>query len=135
MFDIFSAPKVLDKAGDIIEVAEHGIGRLFFTDKDKSDASAKYFDTWLDIQKVLATENTNSAISRRILAWLITGTFLFLIVLAVAVYKWAPEWSKYIFTEALSRLEFGFGAVITTYFVTGGIAKVLTANKGGDAGK
>lgn len=130
IFDIFkSSAKAVDVAGDLLEKGASGIDKMFYTQEEKAIASQKYFEGWLDFQKMLGSESMPSAVSRRILAWIIAGVFCFLVVCGVAIYKVDPLWSKFIFEEGVSRLEFGFGAVITTYFVTGGIAKVIAANK------
>ena len=130
LFDIFStSAKAVDTLDKLALKAADGIGKLFYTDNEKAAAASAYYQGWLDLQKTLANESLPTAISRRILAWGITAIFCFLVLLGVFAWPFMPEWSKFIFTEGVSRLEFGFGAVVGTYFMKDVIVKAITANK------
>ena len=134
IFDIFkSSSKAVDTASDIANKATDGIiggiDKMFYTEQEKSAAKQKWFDSWLDLQKLLSTEGTPTAISRRILAFMIMGVFLFLILFGVFIWKWFPEWSKVIFENGVSRLEFLAGSVGATYFIKDAIVKAIQANK------
>lgn len=42
---------------------------IWFTSEEKSEASQKRFETWLELQKALANESTPRSVNRRVLAW------------------------------------------------------------------
>ena len=67
-----------------------------FTAEEAVKAGQKALETWVDIQKVLASENTVRSITRRYLAWGIIGVFLFLVLLAVAMFKIDKEFAGFI---------------------------------------
>jgi hypothetical protein len=133
-WDIFkSSSKAIDTTANLLEKGAAGIDKLFFTEEEKSDAKKAWFGSWIDLQKILSTEGLPTAISRRILAWMITGTFLLLIVFACVVWKLDKEWAQFIFEKGVSNLSFSAGAVVTTYFAYYGINKVVeTFGKGGE---
>lgn len=117
---LFGMDKVVEKGAEIIDEA-------FNTDQEKSDARQKWFSTFLELQKVIATEGTPTALSRRILAFMIMGAFIFLILFAVIIWKFDPAWAKVIFEDGVGRLEFLAGAVGTTYFIKDAIVKAYKA--------
>lgn len=130
IFDIFkSSSKAVDTAANIAEKTADGIGKIFFTEEEKSDARQKWFTVWLDLQKTLSTEGTPTAISRRILAFMVMGPFVGLIIFGVIVFKFDPTWAKFILTEGVERLALLAAAVGATYFIKDAVVKAIQANK------
>lgn len=133
LLDIFkSSSKAVDTAADIAGKAAggiiSGIDKVFFTDEEKAEARQKWFSSWIEIQKVLASEGTPTAVSRRILAFMIMGTFLGLIVFGVVIWKFSPEWAGVVF-NAVDRLSTLAAAVGATYFIKDAVVKAIKAKK------
>jgi hypothetical protein len=91
---IFSAPKVIDTATDLAKSAANGIDVLFFTDEEKEQYRQQAFDKWLTLYDKIANESATRSITRRILAVMILGEFLFFLLLAGLIYPWFPQWTS-----------------------------------------
>lgn len=137
-FDIFkSGSGALDAATQVVTKTTDGIisglDHKNFTDQERAELAKKVYDAflpaWVEMQKTLATESTGSAISRRILAFMIMGVFLGLIVGAAIAYKFDATWAGFILKEGVDRLEFLAGGVGLTYFMYHGITKFFTAKQ------
>lgn len=117
-WDFFGTTKVIDTVADTVKSGVGMIDNAFFTDQEKAKAGLDYANAWLQIQLALAQENSLSSITRRMLAWTIMGVFLFLVLFACIVWKYDPEWSKYIL-QVLENTTIGWlvVAVGATYFV------------------
>jgi hypothetical protein len=114
--------KVVEKGADLIDEA-------FETSQEKTEARQQWFATYLDLQKVIANESTPTALSRRILAFMIMGVFLFLVLFGAVLWKFDPLWSAQIFEQAVGRLEWLAGAVGATYFIKDAVVKAFQARK------
>ena len=88
-----TAPKVVDTAANVVNSGVKGIDALFFTDEEKSDASRKLYELWLETQKIVRDENTVRSMTRRGLACMIMGLFLLLILMAAVCWPLMSEWS------------------------------------------
>lgn len=103
-FGWLSGMKQADKAMDIADKATTGliagVDALFFTEEEKSKASFEVTQAAIRMIEVTQGEATVRSITRRVLAWLIMGTFLFLLLFGTLVYKWDAEWSKYCLDSA-----------------------------------
>ena len=94
----------VDKAMDIAKDASSGIiagiDAAWFTPEEKSRAAFEI--TQASIQMVVATqgEATVRSITRRVLAWMIMGSFLFLLLFGTFIYKIDAEWSAYCLNSA-----------------------------------
>jgi hypothetical protein len=94
----------IDKAMDIAKESTTGIiagiDAAWFTPEEKSRAALEI--TQAAIEMVLATqgESTVRSVTRRVLAWAIMGTFLFLLLFGTMIYKVDPEWSLYCLNSA-----------------------------------
>lgn len=124
---IFSTPRALASGLNMIDKGVEGIGKLVFTDQEKAELSAKTYETWLEVQKVIADENSIRSITRRILAVSIMSTFLFLLIMAAFTWPWMPAWSAYLLllVKSLSNLVL---AVAVFYFGYYGVAKVINGS-------
>lgn len=69
-----------DTAADVVKKATdgiyNGIDKAIYTDEEKSDAYQKGQETLLEITKVAYDNNSTRNVTRRWLAWLITGWVL-----------------------------------------------------------
>ncbi len=104
IFAWLSGMKQADKAMDIAKEASTGIiagiDAAWFTPEEKSRAAFEI--TQAAIQMVVATqgEATVRSITRRVLAWMIMGTFLFLLMFGTLVYKFDATWAAYCLSSA-----------------------------------
>ena len=106
---IFSGPKVIeDRSKDISSVIGHvasGLDKAWFTDQEKAKVSLDTIQLHLKLVETTMNESSIRSITRRILAWLIMGGFLFLVVFAAIVYKFSPEWAAFVFKCAGQTYE------------------------------
>lgn len=78
--------KAAENVADLIPQAASGIDALFFTDEEKSQASAKAMDVWLEYQKMSQQHGSARSITRRLLAcyWFIIFGTTFLLAISFA---------------------------------------------------
>jgi len=109
------------KAGNLIDDSVRGVGSWIdeqqFTDEEKSVANQKMLNFRMDVLTKTADESTIRSISRRILAWSVTGVFLTLIMLSAAGTILGMSWAEGIFLIAQS-IYTSFLAVMSFYFVS-----------------
>jgi len=124
-WDIFGTTKMVDAAADTIKTGTNMLDNAFFTEQERAAMAQKFTETWLSIQDKIASENSLSSITRRILAYMIMGTFLGLVVFSCLIWKWDPAWSAYVL-KVLAETQIGVLAVAvgTTYFVYYGYQKI-----------
>ena len=124
-WDFLGTTKVADAAADTIKTGTSMLDNAFFTDQERAVAAQKFTETWLSIQDKIVSENSLSSITRRVLAYMVMGTFLGLIIFACMIWKWDPEWSAYVL-HVLRETEIGVLAVAvgTTYFVYYGYQQI-----------
>ncbi|WP_340112618.1 hypothetical protein [Maribellus mangrovi] len=77
-----------------------GIDKLFFTAEEKSEASQKAWDQWIEWYKLNSDENSARSKTRRILAILFASFFLFLLLAAAALYWFNEAYSAFLFDLA-----------------------------------
>jgi hypothetical protein len=138
LFDLFkSSSKAADATVDIAQKMTgglvSGIDKMFYTQEEKAIASKAAFDSYLpvylELQKTLASESSLSSITRRILAFMIMGPFVGMITAAGFIYKYDPEWAKFIMTGPVESLAFLAGGVGLTYFMYYGVTKIFSSSK------
>lgn len=124
---LFTSKKTIDTAVEtgakVTEGIIAGIDKVWFTEEEKSDAQQKASETLLKYWETIATENTEQSKARRELAKMTFKVYFSLLLMAVGVYKFDPEYSAFIFTVAgtLTILVTGIG---TIYFGPNQIAKI-----------
>lgn len=123
-----SSDKAVDIADKVVDGAVKGIDALFFTAEEKSAASLKAIEFWIEAQRVTLSENSIRSITRRYLAWMIISVFLLLGVFAVAIYRFDPEWSAYAL-GVMKQLGFMAGAVTVFYFGYYGFKQIVGEKK------
>lgn len=122
--------KGIDIADKAVDGIFSGIDKLVFTDEEKADYSKEAAKIYLEHQKTTLGENTAKSITRRKLAVMVMAVFLFLLLFAVAVYKYDSEWSKFSLQTA-GTLSTGFTAIIVFYFGYYAIGNLMDKRKGG----
>ena len=120
-------PKV---ATDVVEGAIAGVDKLFFTDEEKADTKIKMQQIWLEAIKTTANESSIRSITRRILAVMIMGSFLFLILASFFCFPFLPTMAAFGLSLAkeLSTLTLAVGVF---YFGTYAIGTYLFKDKKG----
>lgn len=101
MFDWFKSGP--DAASKVLDAGIKGLDALVFTDEERAELNRKLGENWVELQKALASESTVRSVTRRIIAFSVIFPFVGLILLAVAVYKLDPEFSRFIITIAESK--------------------------------
>jgi hypothetical protein len=106
---LWAGPKVLeDRSKDISKLIDYtasGLDKLFFTDQEKANVSLQTMEMHLRLVEITMNESSIRSITRRILAWLIMGGFLFLIFFSAIVFKLSPEWAAFVFKCAGQTYE------------------------------
>ena len=133
-WDFLTVGANAEKALGIVEKAEGaiiaGIDKMWFTAEEKSEASLMVTNAHIELMKALAGENSARAITRRLLAMMFCGTFLSLLIIATAVWKFDPIWSKQIF-EVVEVMSNPVLAIVIFYFGYYGIGQVMDKRKKG----
>lgn len=93
---IFGTPKIVGAVADTVKSGMTMWDKSKFTDQEQSEMSLESGKLWLKIQEATANENSIRSITRRVLAWLIMGIFLFLVISACVIWRFNPEWAEYI---------------------------------------
>jgi len=90
------------------------------SDEEKRKLELKMYSTWVDSQKVIASQGSATAISRRVIAWAITFTNLVTFVYALILQQigMAYEVGELMKLHSAMRLGEAFLAVIVFYFGT-----------------
>lgn len=130
IWSVLGSSKVVDTVADTVKGGLELTDKAFFTDQEKAEANAKMLDAWIKIQEATASENSIRSITRRILAWTITGSFLFLILAACGLYHFMPAWSEYIRNCIVETdLHWLTLTVAAFYFGTYGIGNMMGKGK------
>ena len=124
-----STEKVLSIAEKTTSGVVAGIDALFFTDEEKSHASQKAIETYIELMKTTANENSTRSMTRRILAIMVMGTFLLFLIAGAIIWRFNTEWAMYVLGNAktLSNLALAVGVF---YFGPYQIGKAFS-KKGG----
>ena len=117
----------VDKAMDIAKDATSGIiagiDAAWFTPEEKSRAALEITQASIEMVKLTQGESTTRSITRRVLAWMIMTTFLFLLLFGTLIYKIDPAWSAYCLNSA-KALTFLATPVSIFYFGYYGIKQL-----------
>ncbi len=124
--DLFrSGPAAAEK---VLDAGIAGIDKIIFTEEEKSDARKALLDSWLKLQEMLGEETSVRGVTRRILAVIYSGTYVFLTLASVAVFKFDKTYADFMWdiaqgtygTITLTVAAFYFGP----YFISQLIGKV-----------
>ena len=95
-----TANKSLDLAKTGLESVTGMFDALHYSKEEKGAASLALTTAAIRMVEATHGESTTRSITRRILAWAIMGSFLFLLLFGTLVYKWDAEWSAYCLNSA-----------------------------------
>lgn len=133
---LFGSTTVVETAADTVSTAvKTGFGMLdsaFYTDQEKAADAKDATRIWLEIQKVIAGENSLRSITRRIIAWAFVAEFLlaFNVGLFCALF-FESKVEKVVSIVAAFQLGYIVLAIVTFYFGTYGIGQLLGGKKKG----
>lgn len=96
----------------IVNGAVAGLDKLFFTDEEKSEASAKVADWYL--KYLAATQPQNLA--RRFIAIIVVGLWALLVLAGVAAYPFSASFSLFVFDTLGEVVNTPFSIIIGFYF-------------------
>ena len=120
--------KAMDTAGNVVDGVISGIDKLWFTDEEKSQASVKVLDVVIERVKLAVSESSVRSMTRRIMAIMFCGTFLFLLLMTAFVYPWFKDWAEHLF-ECAIVLKNPIIAIIIFYFGSYGISYLIKTTK------
>lgn len=118
---LFGTPKVVDTVADTVKSGVGMLDNAFYTDQEKAVDGQKIMDLWLEIQKTTASENSIRSITRRVLAWVIMGTYVLIVLAACVIWKFDSGWAKYILS-LLTETNLSYLALIVGFFYFGSYA-------------
>ena len=117
----------VDKAMDIATKATDGIiagiDKAFFTAEEKSIAALAVTEAAIRMAEATQNESTTKSITRRVLAWMIMTSFLFLLLFGAMIFKLDAQWSAYCL-DAAKALIFLVTPVSIFYFGYYGIKQL-----------
>jgi hypothetical protein len=123
-----TSTKAVDTVANIANGAVSGIDKLFFTEQEKAEFSAKTMQVWLEVQKVTAGESSIKSITRRLLAVAFIVVYLTLILASCIVWQFNPEYAKHVFQTA-QTLNTPILTIIIFYFGYYAVSNVIKAKK------
>lgn len=109
-----AGPKAAEK---VLDGTIAGIDKLVLTEEERLDARKDFIESWLKLQATLGEETTVRGVTRRLLALLVVGTYVFLSIGAVAVWKFDKAFADFIW-EVANAGQYGYMtlAVVVFYF-------------------
>lgn len=117
--------KILNIAEKGLDSLSAGADKLFYTEEEKAENAInrveigqKWAEIHIKLMETLSTENTTRSITRRYLAVMVIGVFLFLVVSSAAAYPYRSDWAIHIFNVAksLSTLVLTIGIFYFGYY-------------------
>jgi hypothetical protein len=93
---LFGNSKVVETAADVVKAGVGMVDNAFYTDQEKAANSIKITDVWLKLQMLWANDNSVSAVTRRLIAFMSYGTFFFLLIFVCMIWKYDKEWATFI---------------------------------------
>jgi len=90
-----TAEKALDVGDNLINKVAGGLDQLYFGDEEKAEISIEAMRLHLALVKSTQEESSTRSVTRRVLSWLIMGTFMFLILFSAFVWRTNQEWAKW----------------------------------------
>lgn len=115
---LFSIPKVVDTAAEVVSKGTDMIDKAFYTDQEKAENTNKLMTFWLELQKMTANDSGVSAVARRFVAYLITGAFLYLVIFACMVWKYDRDWAEFIL-KTIDGSDLGYLMLLVGFFFFG----------------
>ena len=109
---IFSGPDVV---ADTVKSISSGIGKMVFTEQEKTEANIKLTELFIRLQEATSGQN----LARRFIAFVVVGMWGFLILLAIFLYLCTlTEQAKFVFDVLKEVILTPYNIVIGFYFFT-----------------
>ena len=105
-----------EAATKVLDAGIKGIDALVFTDEEKAELQKRMGDQWIEIQKVMLGETSIQAVTRRVLAVLVVGSFTFLVIGAALAYPFAQTYAAFLLDLAQSQFGWMSMGVMAFYF-------------------
>jgi len=120
-----TAEKALDTVDNLTNKVAGGLDQLFFTDQEKAEISVETMRMHLALIQATQTESSIRSITRRMVAWGIMGTFMWLIILSGIIWHWDQGWAKYLLELAkqIYELVLMVGFFYFGYFAVSSVVK------------
>jgi hypothetical protein len=111
---ITAGPKAAEK---VLDAGIAGVDKLFYTDEERAEARKELAAGWIKLQETLGEETTVRGMTRRILAVMVVGVYIFLSLMCVAVWKFDKGYADFIW-EVANAGQYGYMtlAVVVFYF-------------------
>lgn len=109
-----AGPKAAEK---VLDGAISGIDKIVYTEEERADAKAKLLDKWLELQAMLGEETSVRGVTRRMLALLFCGTYVFLTILAALVWPWMNDYASFLWE--IANGQYGWIVLSVTVFYFG----------------
>lgn len=122
------AGKVIDKVGDGLV---KGLDMLVLTEEERIQYSANAGKQWLEMNKVLAAENTARTLTRRYIAVAVIYSWLIMVLLTFAVSMWEVftngglNSSITLFTTVGQVMGTAMLAIIVFYFGPSALGRIV----------
>lgn len=101
---------------NVADAAMKGIDSIILTEEEKVQYSQKAAELHLEITKIIATESTPTAVSRRIIAMMVLAPFVLLKFISVITYLCGEYGDASYINNLSSDFEYSVLAVVTFYF-------------------
>lgn len=124
---IFSAPKVIDTATDLLKTGAAGIDMMFYTDEEKELARKGWFAMVLKSEQTNQEQASVRSRTRRMLARAFCETYLFLIIISILLFKFDPEWGQYAF-KMIKIVSYAVVPIIVFFFGSYGYGTYMKNN-------
>lgn len=108
-----SGPAAAEK---VLNAGIRGLDALVFTEEEKSKVNERLSEHWLEVQKVMLNETSIQAVTRRVLAVLVVGSFVLLVLGAAIAYPFAKEYAQFLLELAESQFGWMALGIMTFYF-------------------
>jgi len=120
-----TAEKALDTVDNLTNKVAGGLDQLFFTDQEKAEISVETMRMHLALIQATQTESSIRSITRRMVAWGIMGTFMWLIIFSGIIWHWDQGWAKYLLELAkqIYELVLMVGFFYFGYFAVSSVVK------------
>lgn len=92
----FGDSKVVETAADVVKSGVDMVDKAFYTNQEKAENQIKLTDVWLKLQMLWANDNSISAMTRRLIAFMSFFTYILLIIFVCVVWKFDKDWAAFI---------------------------------------
>jgi len=116
----------MDIANKTVDGIINGIDKMSFTQEEKFEAWKDIAQVHLAVMKEAAAESTTKSMTRRFLALILIGNYVFLSDIAAFGWLYKPSWSMYVLeicnNTILGKLTLWFGIFYVGYY---GVSNII----------